>query len=156
MKKTKGVPLRFGRFWDFWSADQSWGARHFIGLVWNRPLLSEHYWRAFTLQNERRRRIFLRFQSATKGILSYKTSAAGEIFCGFRALLRGFYLTKWAPQAKFLRFHNSCWKNLRPRKSHNSYWRLNSRAQISRLVTGSKLAAKRPLKGGGYLTWIPR
>ena len=34
----------------------------------------------FSLQNERRRRIFLRFQSVTKGILPCKKSAAGENF----------------------------------------------------------------------------
>ena len=46
-------------------------------------------------------------QWATKGILPYKISAAGENFCGFRALLRGFYLTKRAPQAKILRFQGA-------------------------------------------------
>ena len=71
---------------------------------------------------------FLWFQRATKRILPYKISAAGEnfvvserykgyfmlhkwapqaIFFGFRALLMGFYLTKWAPQAKILRFQSA-------------------------------------------------
>ena len=36
--------------------------------------------RGFALQNERRRRNFLRFDSDTKGILPYKMSAAGENF----------------------------------------------------------------------------
>ena len=48
-----------------------------------------------------------RFQSTIKWIFPYKMSAAGEIFYGFRALLRRFYLTKRAPQAKNLRFQSA-------------------------------------------------
>ena len=44
--------------------------------------VSEFLQEKYPLQNERRRRKFLRFESATKGILPYK----------------------WAPQAKILRF----------------------------------------------------
>ena len=42
--------------------------------------VSECYKEDFTLQNERRRRIFLRFLSTVKKILPYKMSAAGENF----------------------------------------------------------------------------
>ena len=67
----------------------------------------------------------MRFQGATKEILRYKICAAGEnstvserykedftlkpqaIFCSFRVLKRGFYVRKYAPQAKILRFHEA-------------------------------------------------
>ena len=50
---------------------------------------------------------FLRFQTATKGILPYKMSAAGENFVVSERYKGYFMLHKSAPQAKFFRFQSA-------------------------------------------------